>query len=98
MTATTETIPGTDQIDRTDQNRPAGEAADVGGLHGPVRQRHEVGVVFVEPVPRGGVRRDGADLNVRVSRKKAEDLTTGVPGCAGDCCCPRHARTIRRYA
>ena len=35
MTATTETIPGTDQIDRTDQNRPAGEAADVGPVSAP---------------------------------------------------------------
>ena len=75
-----------------------GEAADVGGLHEPVRQRHEVGVVLSQAVPRGGVRRDGTDLDVRVSREKAEDLTAGVPGCAGDCCCPRHAKTIRRNA
>ena len=38
MTTTTETIPHTDrtdQIDRTDQNRPAGEAADVGPASAP---------------------------------------------------------------
>ena len=74
------------------------EVVDVRGLHEPVRQRHEVGVVPAEPVPRRGVRRDGTDLDVRVSREKAEDLTAGVPGCAGDCCCPRHAKTIRRNA
>ena len=72
-----------------------GEAADVRGLHEPVGQRRKMGMVLTEAIPRGGVRRDGADLNVRVGREKAEDLTAGVPGRTGDCCCPRHARTIR---
>jgi len=45
---------------------------------------------MAETVARRGVRRDGADLDIRMSRKKAENLAPGVPGRSSDCCCPRH--------
>ena len=73
----------------------AGEAGRIGGLHESVGERDQMGVVLTELVPGGGVRRDGTDRDLRVSREKAEDLAAGVPGRAGDCCCPRHAKTIR---
>ena len=73
-----------------DDDVVSGEVTGVRGLHEPVRQGHQVRMVLSETVARRGVRRDGADLDIRMSRKKAENLAPGVPGRSSDCCCPRH--------
>ena len=73
-----------------DDDVVSGEVTGIRGLHEPVRQGHQVRMVLSETVARRGVRRDGADLDIRMSRKKAENLAPGVPGRSSDCCCPRH--------
>jgi hypothetical protein len=55
-----------------------GEGLRRGLLEHPVGQRHEVGMVLAEAGAGTGRRGDGADRELGVAEREAEDLTTGV--------------------
>ena len=75
-----------------------GQALDVGGLDGAVRQGDEVRVVSAQDRSGRGPGGEGADLDAGVGRQEAEDLAPRVSGRTGDRCCPRHAGSIRAGA
>ena len=75
-----------------------GQALDVGGLDGAVRQGDEVRVVAAQDRSGRGPGGQGADLDAGVGRQEAEDLAPRVSGRTGDRCCPRHAGSIRAGA
>ena len=56
-----------------------GEDLRLGGLDDAVRQGQQVRMVLTEPTAGGRGRGECADLHLRVGRKQAQNLTTGVP-------------------
>ena len=49
-----------------------------------MRQRAQVRLVLDQRLPRGRMRRDGADLHIGMGGQEPKDLTAGIAGCAGD--------------
>ena len=75
-----------------------GQALDVSGLDGAVRQGDEVRVVAAQDRSGRGPGGEGADLDAGVGREETEDLALRISGRTGDRCCPRHAGSIRAGA